>query len=307
MKIISSPVQGFTDAVWRNAHDKMFGHIDTYYAPFMRVEHGEIRKKDVRDIIPENNDVPHLVPQVLACGNDDMKRMLDAVGDSGYSEVDINLGCPYPPIAKKGKGCGMMASPEKLEAMLAFLQQYSHNGISISFKVRLGMTTIEEGRTALAMIDSFKPRLITIHSRLGVMQYKGEADVEAFASLIENVSSPVAYNGDLRTVDDIRAIEKRFPGIDAVMVGRGLLANPALAREYATGEALRIGEWLQLHNTVFYHFSDYLQGDAHILAKMKPFWEYAPECVERKVLKMIKKSVSVAKYQAAVDMLASMI
>ena len=50
-----APLQGYTDAAYRQAHACIFGGIDTYYSPFVRVEHGEIRRKDIRDINPENN------------------------------------------------------------------------------------------------------------------------------------------------------------------------------------------------------------------------------------------------------------
>ena len=98
--ILSAPIQGWTDHVWRVAHAQVFGGIDAYYAPFMRVEHGAIRKRDLRDIQPENNPGIHVVPQVLACRASDMALMLQAVADMGYDEVDINLGCPHPPVAR---------------------------------------------------------------------------------------------------------------------------------------------------------------------------------------------------------------
>lgn len=55
MKLYASPLQGFTEAPWRNIHHELFGGIDAYYTPFVRVEKGEFRNKDIRDIEKENN------------------------------------------------------------------------------------------------------------------------------------------------------------------------------------------------------------------------------------------------------------
>ena len=161
--------------------------------------------------------------------------------------------------------------------------------------------------TERALIDSFAPSQITIHARLGKQQYKGECDIDSFERIIDGVSSKIVYNGDIIDCAGIDAIGERFKNIDTVMIGRALLSNPALAREYNGGAPLSPGEWLEFISSLFYYYSDTLQGDAHILAKMKPYWEYAPEFVDRKVLKLVKKSVSVAKYSAAVDTFAASI
>lgn len=298
MEIYSAPIQGFTDAVWRNAHERLFGGVDCYFSPFIRVEHGEIRKKDLRDIDPDNNSVAHLVPQIMASGDDDTRRMLDLIIADGYNVVDVNLGCPFPPVVKKHKGCGMMTDAERLKHFTEILAEYADR-LRFSYKMRLGLNDTQEGKEAIAILDATHPELIAIHARLGVQQYKGEADVEAFAEMIDGVKSPLAYNGDISSADEIKEIESRFPQLKAVMIGRSLLSNPAMAREYRGGDALEIEEWLKLHDAVFAHYSDYLQGDAHILAKMKPYWEYAPTEIDHKVLKLIKKSTSVSKYRIA--------
>ena len=58
-----APLQGYTDVFYRNAHAACFGGIDTYYTPFVRLEKGGFRHRDVRGIEPGNNQVPHLIPQ----------------------------------------------------------------------------------------------------------------------------------------------------------------------------------------------------------------------------------------------------
>ena len=306
MKIQSAPIQGYTNAFWRNTHEKMFGGVESYHTPFLRVEHGEVRRKDVRDISPDNNTVAHLVPQILGSSLDETREMLAVATDFGYKEVDINLGCPYPPVARKHKGCGLLADTDALKSLLDFLDTM-RGSVSFSFKMRLGMESEDEGKAAIRLIDSFEPSQITIHARLGKQQYKGECDIDSFERIIAGVSSKIVYNGDILDCAGIEAIGERFKNIDTVMIGRALLVNPALAREYNGGAPLSPGEWLEFISSLFYYYSDTLQGDAHILAKMKPYWEYAPEFVDRKVLKLVKKSVSVAKYSAAVDTFAASI
>jgi tRNA-dihydrouridine synthase len=81
MKIYSAPLQGFTEAVWRNIHSEVFGGMDGYYTPFLRYEHGEIRNKDIRDIERKNNAAHNLVPQVIAATPDEMRVMAEQAPD----------------------------------------------------------------------------------------------------------------------------------------------------------------------------------------------------------------------------------
>ena len=97
--VLAAPLQGVTDNVWRMAQHSVFGGVDAYYAPFMRVERGEVRRKDLRDVEPERNAGITLIPQILACQPDHALMMVDALKQKGYSRIDINLGCPFPPIA----------------------------------------------------------------------------------------------------------------------------------------------------------------------------------------------------------------
>ena len=110
--VLAAPLQGVTDNVWRMAQHEVFGGVDAYYSPFMRVEHGEVRRKDLRDVDPDRNAGITLIPQILACQPDHALMMVDALQQKGYRRIDINLGCPFPPIALHRKGSGILAYPD---------------------------------------------------------------------------------------------------------------------------------------------------------------------------------------------------
>ena len=101
-----APLQGYTEAFYRNAHAACFGGIDSYYTPFVRLEKDGFRNKDVREIAPESNQVPHLVPQLIATSIEKAETILSLFIEKGYKEADINLGCPFPLLAKRHNGSG---------------------------------------------------------------------------------------------------------------------------------------------------------------------------------------------------------
>ncbi len=81
-----------------------------------------------------------------------------------------------------------------------------------------------------------------MHPRLGKQQYKGEVDLKAFEAFQGVCKHPLIYNGDINSVEDIHHIQEQFPGLAGIMIGRGLLANPALALEYRQNRALELDE-----------------------------------------------------------------
>lgn len=298
-----APLQGYTEAPYRDAHATVFGGIDTYYTPFVRIERGEFRRKDTRDIEPENNHVAHLVPQLIASDVEKAKTILALFIEKGYREVSINLGCPFPILAKRHNGSGMLPYPEEVKALLAIVEQ--HPEIRFSVKMRLGWENPEECLALAPLLNDLPLEHIALHARLGKQQYKGEVDLDAFAAFADVCQKPLIYNGDLLTVEDIQQIEKRFPQLAGIMIGRGLLANPALAMEYKTGVSLSPEELREklrtLHAAVYARYEEQLQGgDEQLLHKIKPFWDYLEPALDRKVWKAIHKSGSLNKYQAAV-------
>ncbi|WP_294627648.1 tRNA-dihydrouridine synthase family protein [uncultured Bacteroides sp.] len=299
-----APLQGYTEAAYRNAHAASFGGVESYYTPFVRVEKESFRHKDVRDIEPQRNHVAHLVPQLIAPTAEKAEAILALFIEKGYREADINLGCPFPLLARRHNGSGILPYPEEVKALLGLVEKYPQ--ISFSIKMRLGWENAEECLRLAPAINSVPLRQVTVHPRLGKQQYKGKADLKGFAAFLEVCKHPIIYNGDINTPEDIRQIQERFSSLAGVMIGRGLLANPALAVEYTHGRALSPDEMAQkaasMHTYVYTAYAKQLEGgEGQLLNKMKTFWEYLLPNAEKKLLKAIHKSTSLNKYNEAVE------
>lgn len=104
-----APLQGYTDDVYRRLHHQLVGGVDFYYTPFVRLEHGAPRSKDLRDIAPEHNENVPVVPQIIAANLAEFRTLTQLIVEKGYQRIDLNMGCPFPLQAKHGRGCGLLA------------------------------------------------------------------------------------------------------------------------------------------------------------------------------------------------------
>lgn len=300
-----APLQGYTDAIYRQAHARIFGGIASYYTPFVRIEHGDFRRKDVRELEAENNRGVVLTPQLIASTPETILHILSLFIEKGYQKVDINLGCPFPTLAKRHNGAGLLPYPDEVRDLLSAALE-SHPDIRFSVKMRLGWEDAAECMALLPLLNSLPLSHITMHPRLGKQQYKGEVDLEAFQRFYAECEKPLVYNGDLLTLEDIENISKRFPRLAGLMIGRGLLANPALAIEYQQGEPLSPQAMMEkirlLHADVFSQYGNLLEGgEQQLLTKMRTFWEYLLPDGDRKAKKVIHKTSKLSNYQAAVS------
>ena len=298
-----APLQGYTDVIYRNAHAACFGGINAYYTPFVRLEKGTFRHRDVRAIEPGNNQVPHLIPQLIAPTAEKAEKILSLFIEKGYKEADINMGCPFPILAKRHNGSGILPYPEEVQALLSLITKYPQ--ISFSIKMRLGWEDPEECLKLAPIINELPLRQVVMHPRLGKQQYKGEVDLKAFEAFQHVCKHPLIYNGDINHIEDIHRIQEQFPGLAGMMIGRGLLANPALAWEYQQNRTLEFDEMKEkiqsMHTYVYEEYIEQLKGgDLQILNKMKAFWEYLLPNADRKLLKAIHKSTNLHKYTQAV-------
>lgn len=299
MRLLAAPLQGLTEAPWRHFHAALCGAADEYYAPFARVERGVVRAKELRDIASPLNASVTLVPQVIARDADEFAMLADAVADAGHTRVDLNLGCPFPPQTAKGRGAGLLTRPEALAAIDR--EMHSRPEMVFSVKMRLGLTSPDQWRMAIDIINDMPLRCVTVHPRIASQQYSGEVSVDGFRDVAAVCRHPLVWNGDITTPDEIADIA---PGLYGIMVGRGLIARPTLFEEYRTGCILtpdeRLSRLHKLHDALLDHFCDTLCGDAQILAKIRPFWEYFHPELPRKLRKAILKAGSMPRYRAAV-------
>lgn len=302
LPISFAPLQGYTDDVYRRLHHDIFGGVTQYYTPFLRIEGSGPRSKDIRDLAPEHNVGVPVVPQIILKSIREFDSLLQVVSANGYHRVDINMGCPFPMQAKHGRGSGLLAHLDVV-ALLAEAMS-AHSDIRFSVKMRLGWENPDEWRPVLDILNQVPLEHITLHPRLGKQQYKGEPDCDAFAEFARQCRHPLLYNGDLRTLDDIHRVSARFPGLAGIMIGRGLLARPTLAAEYAQGKEMPWGDrrrlLLAMHERLREHYEGVVNSEVQLHQKLRLFWEYMDTELERKVYKKLMKSGNLKNYLAAV-------
>lgn len=299
-----APLQGFTESAYRLAHSKFAPGIDTYYTPFLRLEKGEVRAKDLRDLQTEHSY--HLVPQIIVRDVEEFNLLTKTVTDLGFKEIDINMGCPYPMQTKSGRGSGILPHPEKVREILDAINKLSmaeSEHPKFSIKMRLGLNSPEECLQLLPLLNDAPLAHITLHPRVGIQQYKGALDFETFDKFYSECKHPLIFNGDITDIKQMNYIESRYPKLAGIMIGRGLLANPVLAAQYAglpCGTAIET--LLKIHADVAADYARRLQGNAQILDKIRPFWTYAD--LPKKIRKKIEKSRTFEEYLEAVNELA---
>lgn len=304
--LLSAPLQGFTDFRFRNAFNKCFGGIDTYFAPYVRLAgKPEIKPSQVRDLLPENNTDINLIPQVMTNKSDEFLLVVSYIKSLGYKEINWNLGCPYPMVVNRKLGAGLLSDPSKIQSILE--QVLAKTDIAISIKIRLGNKTPEEIFQVLPLLEKFPIKNITIHPRIARQMYKDEVDLTAFAKCLQMTSHKVIYNGDITSVIYFRNLQEQFPSVDHWMIGRGMIADPFLPVMIKNNSTIypenKITQFREFHDLLFNDYSHALSGAAHLIMKMISFWEYFGNLFPdaRKELKKVKKAKLIETYSAAVD------
>lgn len=284
--IAFAPLQGYTDAIYRRAHHECVGGVDEYYTPFVRMEKGEVRRKELRDTDPAANEGVPTVPQVIAKDGDEFARLCDALQGQGWGRIDLNMGCPFPMQVKAGRGSGLLQHPERVEEILREMQRRPE--VTFSVKMRLGQESETEGLAVMPVINEMPLVHVTLHPRLGKQQYKGTADRETFQRFMNLSRHPMVYNGDLSSQQP--AIDGQLKG---VMLGRGLLARPWMLGDKEPHEVVKA-----MHAIVYRHATEHLCGDSQILARLHAFWEYLD--IPHKQKKAIMKATTLRRYSEAV-------
>ena len=276
MNYYVAPMEGLTDRVWRQAHQKWFGPAgaaDRYYAPFLSPpENRVLIKKKMAELEPAANPGVQVIPQLLAKDGELAAWMIGELRRMGYTEVNLNFGCPSGTVTAKGKGSGMLRDPQKLDAFLDAV--FSQAGGPVSVKTRLGVARAEEFGEILNVYNKYPLCELTIHPRVMKQLYRGQADREAFAACLPACTAPVCYNGDVTTVDDLRAMEAAFPELSGIMVGRGLIADPALLRKAVGGPAASREELRGYHDELYHGYTEAFGMASCAVSRMKAHWFY---------------------------------
>ena len=318
MQIYFAPLEGITGFAYRNVHRQFFGDaVCKYFSPFAApnyTHHFKTRERE--DIDPANNADLCLVPQILTNRAGDFLWAAEEMYAMGYREINLNLGCPMPTVVKKGRGSGQLGDPDALDLFLEEICRGMEQipgkicpqgdcipeTIRFTVKTRIGLESAGNAGKLVEIFNRYPIAELTVHPRTQRDLYGGKPDLETFSMFLEKSRHPVVYNGDIFSFADFDKIRSRFPDCGAFMLGRGLIADPALARELCGGAPLQKEELRRFHDAVFQSLKASLPGQAPLMGKMKELWFYMGRNFSGadRFLKEIKKAKNEIQYQSAV-------
>lgn len=224
-RISFAPMEGITTYIFRNAYAHHYKGIDTFYSPFL--SNSGMSNKEKADVSPENNQGYTLIPQVLTNHPEVFLSLAGQLKELGYTEVNLNLGCPSGTVVAKNKGAGCLKDTATLEKLLYEIMEKSP--VEVSLKTRIGIQSLEEWEDILKIYQKFPIKEMIIHPRLQKEFYTGTVHKEAYALAAQALSCPLCFNGDIVSVESFHAVMEQFPDTRHIMIGRGLLQNPVLA------------------------------------------------------------------------------
>ena len=316
MQYYFAPMEGITGYPFRNTFQKYFPGADRYYSPFLVANQTfHFKKKELRDVAPENNDTLTLIPQVMTAQAEQFVWAVEVLGELGYGEVNLNLGCPSATVVTRHKGAGMLEDADRLdrffEGVFDRLEKKAGALVElpgISLKTRIGFSDVKEAVGLTEIFNRYPFCEIIIHPRLREEYYSGTAHREIFREMYLELEHPVVFNGDLCSIEDVERLKEDFPDLGAVMIGRGALRNPALFRILHCAEeagdpqsaVLTKEELRPFLDELFEEYSREMSGDVQVMFKMKELWTYLKDLFpgSEKAMKKLRKAKTRADYEA---------
>ena len=293
MRYYFAPMEGITDSIYRQTHHKYYPGLDRYYMPFLSPTiHRTLTHKEDREL-PMADSVPFCaVPQILTKVAEDFLWAAGICRDRGYEEVNLNLGCPSGTVVSKGKGSGMLRDIDGLDRFLEEI--FAASPLPISVKTRLGLESGEEFPKLLDIFNRYPIRELTVHPRVRKQFYDGSVDMEMFRYAAENSRNPLCYNGDLTSLQQIETFRQEFPGIEAVMIGRGLIADPGMLSP-GTGATLEA-----FHNELLERYLEAFGGSRNAMFRLKENWHFLITQFEgsEKLWKQLRKTTDLGEFRA---------
>lgn len=273
MRRYLAPMEGITGYIFRSVWTEIFGGADCLFTPFLSPNQNfNFTAKERNDILPEHNARMNIVPQILANRVDYFLWAADELERLGYTEVNLNLGCPSGTVVAKRKGAGLLAYPDEIDRLLE--QIFAGTKLAVSVKTRLGCSQAEEFAGLLPVFNRYPLSELIIHPRVQKDFYQNTPDLDWFGRALAESTNPVCYNGDIVTAEDARRLQERFPRLERIMCGRGVLANPALLRELAGGKTAAWEERKLFHDRLYEEYRRVMPGEKPTLFKMKELWNY---------------------------------
>lgn len=235
MRIILAPMEGLVDAPIRETLTKV-GGIDRCVTEFIRVTHNLLPPRVFYKFAPElyNQSLTQVgtpvAIQLLGSDPVEMGRNGRRAVELGATQVDINFGCPAKTVNRHKGGCVLMREPELMHNITAAVRQALPAHVLVTAKMRLGYDDRSMGVACAQALEAAGAEEIVIHARSKVDGYKPPAYWEEIARAREAVKAKIIANGEIWTVADYWRC-REVSGCDDVMIGRGLIARPDLARK----------------------------------------------------------------------------
>ena len=302
MRYDAAPMEGLTDRVWRQAHQQFFGGADRYYAPFISPPENRVPvKKKMAELFPEANPGAPVIPQLLGKDGSCAAWMIGVLRQMGYTEINLNFGCPSGTVTAKRKGAGMLRDLDALDRFLYTV--FDEAGGPISVKTRIGVERPEEFGPILEIYNRYPLAELIIHPRVMRQLYRGQADRAAFAAALPSCKAPVCYNGDITTPQDLTALAAAWPQLSGLMAGRGLIADPALFRRARGGPPASKEELRAYLAQLYAGYTAAFGSPQAAISRMKAFWHACIGLFEgtEKLEKQLKKLRDPWEYEVTVD------
>ena len=295
MRYYFAPMEGLTDSIYRRTHHQFFSGVDAYYMPFISpTVHRCLTHREAREV-PFADTVPfRAVPQLMTKVADDFLWAAQECQNRGYDEVNLNVGCPSGTVVAKKKGAGMLEDPENLDRFLDAV--FASSPIPISVKTRLGLTDPQEFPRILEIYNQYPIKELTVHPRVRKQFYDGEVDMEMFRYALQNSKNPLCFNGNMRNLSEVKMFEAEFPQVEAVMIGRGLIGNPAML-EPGGEDKLEV-----FHDALLESYIVEFGGARNAMFRMKENWRHMI-CMfdgSEKLWKKLRKCTDVNEYRSIV-------
>jgi len=300
-----APLRGLTEYVYRNAFSRHFDGFDAAVAPFIpTMTAARFKKTHLKDVLPENNQAMPIIPQIIGNNPEDFIPLAKRLFDLGYATVNWNLGCPFPMVAKKQRGSGLLPYPQKIEAFLEATIPAIPNRLSI--KARLGRKKTDEILALLQIFNQYPLDEVIVHPRTGQQMYDGTPDLDMFGKCLEVSAHNTVYNGDINDLDTFKEFSQRFKTVNRWMIGRGALADPFLPAAIKTGQngsADKVEGFRAFYDDLFEQYRQAFHGPGHLLDRMKGFWTYFSRSFKdsHKIKKKIHRTQNLNRYLEIVE------
>lgn len=295
MRYYFAPMEGLTDSIYRRLHHKYFPGVDRYYMPFFSPTiHRALTPREDRELPYADSVGFTAVPQIMTKVAEDFIWAAGQCKDRGYQQVNLNLGCPSGTVVAKGKGSGMLSDPDSLDRFLDAV--FAGAPLPVSVKTRLGIADPGEFIRLLEVFNRYPIKELTIHPRVRKQFYQGNVDLSMFTYAAQNANATLIYNGNLTSREDIDAISARFPGIDAVMLGRGLIGDPGMLTPVGT----EMGTLERFMDELMEAYTAAFGGSRNAMFRLKENWSMLlPRFADSDRLgKRLRKTTDLLEYRA---------